>query len=179
VSDGNDAAPGVGGAATGVPVDRPMVPSKSRDLVRVVGSRVEGELIRLLPGGFSGAYEELVLRCFPVLRGEGARDPESVVAPSRAVRTRVSTGQTETRGGAHNARRSGLNTRDPLGSERAIRLRARVDRKLRALAREMQAYLDAGNERRDQLRRCTRCRTFADTDWLYCPRDGAPTEQVD
>jgi hypothetical protein len=171
MSDGNDATAGVDGMATGGARERPMV--------RVVGSRIDGELVRLLPAGFSGAYEELVLRCFPVLRGDPAKDPESVVAPGRAVRTRTSTGQTETRSGAHNARRSGLNTRDPLGSERALRLRARVDRKLRALGREMQTYLDAGNERRDQLRRCTRCRTFADTDWLYCPRDGAPTEQVD
>jgi hypothetical protein len=142
---------------------------------RVVTTRDDGDLLRMLPPVFLGSYEELVLRCFPVLRGEVEKDPNSAVAEGRALRVRTSTGQTETRSGAHNARRSGLSQRDPLGSERAIRLRARIDRKLRALARE----INAAGERRDQLRRCTRCRKFADTDWLYCPRDGAPTEQVD
>ncbi len=147
----------------------------ARPMVRIVGDRIEGELLRSLPPRFTSAYEALLLRCFPVLRGDPAKDPDAAVAPGRALRVRTSTGQTETRSGAHNSRRSGLSRRDPLGEERAIRLRARVDRKLRALAREM----DTEGERRDQLRRCTRCRTFADTDWLYCPRDGAPTEQVD
>lgn len=141
----------------------------------VMRSGVETELIRSLPSSFVGEYEDLLLRCFPVLRGASDRDPDAAVAAGKPVRARTSTRQTETRGGAHNARRSGLNTRDPLGSERAIRLRARVDRKLRALAREMAS----DGQRRDQLRRCTRCRTFADAEWNFCPRDGAPTEQVD
>jgi hypothetical protein len=136
---------------------------------------VSRDLLRILPSSFVGGYEDLVLRCFPVLRGASDRDPDAAVSDGRPLRVRTSTGQTETRGGAHNARRSGLNTRDPLGSERAIRLRAKVDRKLRALAREMSADVT----RRDQLRRCTRCRTFADAEWNFCPRDGAPTEQVD
>jgi len=171
MSDVDGTPPGVDGVATGVSRERPMV--------RVVADRIEGELVRSLPPRFTSAYEALLLRCFPVLRGAAERDPDAAVSSTKSVRARVTTGQTETRGAAHNARRSGLSQRDPLGSEKAIRLRARVDRKLRALAREMSAFIEGTDQRRDQLRRCTRCRTFADTDWLYCPRDGAPTEQVD
>lgn len=137
---------------------------------------VEVEILRLLPGGFVSAYEEICLRAFAVLRGTTSGDTSVGVSPGKAVRARVSTGQVETRSGAHNRKRQGLSQRGVVSDERALRLKARMDRKLRALAREMRG-VDEGV--RNELRRCTRCRTFAEGDWNYCPRDGAPTEQVD
>lgn len=137
---------------------------------------VEAEILRLLPEPFLREYEGMCLRAFLPLNGTPPGDPEVGVAEGKPVRARVSTGQTETRGAAHNRKRQGLSQRSVLGDSRAFVLKQRIDRKLRALARQMRVD---GTEVRNEMRRCTRCRTFAETDWLYCPRDGAPTEQVD
>lgn len=138
---------------------------------------VEVEVYRLLPSGFLREYEGLCLRAFLPLNGTPGGDPSVGVAEGRAVRVRTSTGQTETRGAAHNRKRQGLSQRGVVGDERALRLKDKIDRKLRALAREIRGV--ENGEVRNEMRRCSRCRTFAEGDWLYCPRDGAPTEQVD
>ena len=168
MSDGNDAAIGVEGSSDGG--------GGSAIFTRADLHWVKAEVIRVLPQGFLAVYEDLVLRSSPSLRGASGASAEVGVASGKALRTRTSTGQTETRSGAHNRKRQGLSQRSVLGDERALVLRRRIDRKLRALAREIRGE-DEGI--RNELRRCTRCRTFAEGDWLYCPRDGAPTEQVD
>ena len=142
---------------------------------------VEAEVLRMLPEGFLREYERLCLRAFRPLAGTPTDTDSAGVAQGRPVRARVSTGQTETRGAAHNRKRQGLSQREVLGSEQALHIKSRIDRKLRALARTMREQLEGVEEGlvRNELRRCSRCRTFAEGDWLYCPRDGAPTEQVD
>jgi hypothetical protein len=142
----------------------------------LMGVDVAREVLRLLPSGFLREYEGLCLRAFSPLNGVSQGSPDAAVAAARPTRARTSTGQTETRGGAHNHKRQGLSTRGVIKSEAAVMLKRRIDRKLRQLARDIRAEED---QPRNEMRRCTRCRTFAEGDWLYCPRDGAPTEQVD
>lgn len=62
----------------------------------------------------------------------------------------------------------------PIGDERAIARKQRVDRKLRSIARDLRGE-------RVRPRRCTKgsCRKWAEPDWAFCPHDGFPTEDVD
>jgi hypothetical protein len=144
---------------------------------------VEREVLRYLPDGFLFRYELLWLRAYGAAGGAGEKvaDPDAAVVGTKRV-TRVSTGQTETRGGAHAGHRMpGVGTKVIVRDDRAFRIKQRVDRKLRALAREIGVYLsDDGGVERAGVRRCTRptCRKWAEESWTFCPWDGAPTEEV-
>jgi len=139
--------------------------------------RVEGvdEDRAFLPPDLERAYAAL---CGEALVQPGAAyvgDPIEK-AKGRMV-TRVSTGQTETRGGAKGSRKSG-GSKDFIRSEAAFNEKSRIDRKLRKLTREIKAWLRDSHEARDDVRRCTVCRKFGEPEWLYCPRDGKPMESV-
>jgi len=56
-------------------------------------------------------------------------------------------------------------------------VKARVDRKLRALAREIEAELAGGSK--GDVRKCTRCGRFGEDNWNWCPWDGAAMESGD
>jgi hypothetical protein len=142
---------------------------------------VSVEVLKYLPESFVLQYELLWLRAYGAAGGAGERraDPDAAVVGTRRV-TRTSTGQTETRGGAHAGHRApGVGTKVTVRDEVALRAKQRVDRKLRALAREMSAASGGGVERAG-VRRCTRpaCRRWAEESWTHCPWDGAPTEEV-
>lgn len=132
---------------------------------------VEGEVLRELPQALVSAYEELLARS----RSRPLPHDVGVVAKTRRV-VRISTSQRETRGGAKGSRKAGPS--DPIRDPAALVFKGKVDRKLRKLAREMRVWLDGGVAH-NSVRRCTRCRRFADETWLYCPHDGARTEEVD
>jgi hypothetical protein len=143
------------------------------------------EILRVLPSAFVLRYELIWLQAFgPSVGGSSrvARDPDAATAtvPSGA-RVRTSTGQKDARGGASTTgRRQGANTRAVVADDRAVAAKARVDRALRKLAREMGEFL--GGESKDRsVRRCggVKCKRWADTTWNYCPACGAPTEEVD
>lgn len=151
-----------------------------RDLCKRKGVDVGGvhtEVMRMLPEQFLLRYEVLWLRGLKGgVSGGGYGDPDSAVEPAKRV-TRVSTSQTETRGAARSGgRRQGVSGRTLLGDLRAVAFRNKIDRKLRALAREMARWAD--DDEKSLVRRCTKCRVWTEEGWNFCPRDGAPTEDV-
>jgi hypothetical protein len=161
--------------------DEDLLRSEIRALSRDKGLRASDvalEVLRMIPEGFLLQYELLWLRGLKGgVSGPNGGDPDSAVEPARRV-TRTSTSQVETRGAAKSGgRRQGVSGRTLLGDLRAVAYRARIDRKLRALGREMARWADDGGQVR--MRRCTRCRVWTEEGWNYCPRDGAPTEEVD
>jgi hypothetical protein len=127
--------------------------------------------LRMLPGAFVDAYGALWGASLRHPQGTLASDyRETVVAP-RVKRARTSTGQTETRGLAKGSRKSGRSV-DPVVSLRYLREKARIDRKLRKITREIEAVLSGGRGL-TVVKRCPKCQRFGDEEWTFCPREGA------
>jgi hypothetical protein len=142
-------------------------------------SELDREVWERMPERFRFLYEILWLRAFgPSIGGRaGGAEPNPVVSTRRVVRT--STNQTETRGGAHSGHKlQGASDKDTISSEAALKKLRNVDRRLRTLAREMAVFL-GGEQTRATMRRCSRCKRYGDVEWLYCPNDAAPMEEVD
>lgn len=150
--------------------DGGVIPGGSRR-VRI---DVEGEdILRGMPVRFLTAYSRLL----PASHGNNGAS--SGRASARRV-TRLSSSQTETRGGARPTR-AGLSQRSIIVNERLWLLREKTNRKLRAIARELDTILDGtahDSSVRSGVRRCTRCKKWAEADWSFCPFDGAPTEEM-
>lgn len=128
--------------------------------------------VRALPSGFVETYY-LVFERGLAVTSSGPRESVGKASASRV--TRLSTSQTETRGGSKGSRKSG-GSRVPIRSFGAVAFRAKIDRKLRAINREMRAYLREDSIERP--RRCTVCKAYGEPSWLYCPRDGKPMEEI-
>jgi hypothetical protein len=142
-------------------------------------SELGDEVLRSMPEKFVFAYELLWLSAFG--RSVGGRSSGGVVEPnvvSKARRvTRVSTNQTETRGGAKAGGMQGLSDRDVISNEIALEKKRRIDRKLRALARDIRSFISRETDRAGN-RRCSSCKRFGDDEWVYCPWDGRPMEEI-
>jgi hypothetical protein len=150
---------------------------RRRDPRVEVGGRlsVESEVLRTLPDGFLFHYEQVWMRVVGEQRGV----PDVGVASARAV-TRLTTGQTETRGGAKAGKKlAGASEKNIIASEQALKFKRRIDAKLRVINREMKAWLTPASERVGTSlgRRCTVCKRFGEDGWLYCPIDGKPMEE--
>jgi hypothetical protein len=144
---------------------------------------VAAEVLLLLPADFLDQYEALFLEAWkaPGMGEVGGvrRDPDAAVAPGKGVKWRVTSGQTETRGGA-----TGKGGGGPASGLSPRNLRAQgtkewVDRKLRKLARDIRTRMS--DDEGPGVRRCTgpRCRKLAEDTWNWCPFCGAPTEDVE
>jgi hypothetical protein len=137
----------------------------------------ELEVLRSLPDEFVLRYELLWLRAFgrSVLARAGS-DDNNVVSGTRRV-TRVSTGQTETRGGARRTATNGHGV--DVANDAALRMKHRVDRKLRSLARDIRTFMH-DDDARAGMRRCSKptCRRYAEDTWTHCPWDGFQTEEM-
>lgn len=140
---------------------------------------VRYEVLALLPEGFLHGYEQLWVRMSSG-RVRERDDPNAAVAsvPSGA-KIRMNSGERDARGSARaGGKRAGVSARNVIADVRAAALKARVDRALRKLGRDMREYLDKGGNGKASVRRCTRCRGWAEDNWAFCPRDGAATEEV-
>lgn len=144
--------------------------------VGVTVEDVEREVLAALPDDFVFRYELLWLRCFAAAVGgrPGGALPAQVAKARRVVRT--STGQTETRGGAHGGKLAGAAEKTTVANDAALAFKASVDRRLRKIARDMRAWL-GGDDARAGVRVCTRCRRFGEDTWTFCPYDGQPMEE--
>lgn len=134
------------------------------------------DAVRSLPSDFVSTYQLLFERALRV-GSSGANDAGEVGVAGASRVTRLSSGQTETRGGAKSGKKSG-GSRVPIRSEASLAFKGKMDRRLRAITREIKFHLD-GVDVGEALRRCTVCRTFGESSWLYCPRDGKPMESMD
>lgn len=149
--------------------------------VELGNDELEMEVWRRLPERFRLAYELVWLRAFGASIGGryGGGVEQNVVASSKRV-TRTSTSQVETRGGAHSGKKlAGASVRGVIGDEAALAQLRRMDRRLREIARQASVWLGTGVEGGGMVRRCSVCKQFGDGEWLYCPKDGKPMEDVD
>lgn len=140
---------------------------------------VRYEILSVFPDAFLHGYEQLWVRVSTAVKGRNDPDAATAKVPSGA-KVRLSSSSPDARGGARSGgKRAGVSNRNVIADVRAAALKARVDRKLRVLARDMRAFLDGSGSVNSLVRRCTRCKGWAEDTWNYCPRDGAPTEQID
>lgn len=129
-----------------------------------------------LPSDFAAWYAELVSSSL----SDGLERGPATVPRARGSRvTRVSTSQIETRGPANAGGRAGLSTRSIIKDERMLALKSRIDRKLRALARDIRRGMAPDSAVRSGIRRCGKCKRYAEADWNWCPWDGGRTEELD
>lgn len=134
-----------------------------------------GDLLRQLPESFATSYLALLGLCYNDLpSGRSVENP--VGGKGRIVR--VSTGQTETRGPAKSGGRI-YPVSSPIRSDSALREMRKINMRLRRIARDIDGFLAGDDVVRSGKRRCSRCNAYADAAWVYCPRDGAPTEEDD
>lgn len=143
---------------------------------------IEREVLTVLPDGFLHRYEQVWLKTFGSAiggRDSGGVVEPNVIASTRAV-TRTSTGQTETRGGAHSGKKlAGAAERGVVASEGALRFKQKVDAEIRKINRTMKVWLEGGGVGQSLGRRCSVCKRFGDDAWVWCPYDGKPMEERD
>lgn len=139
-----------------------------------------------LPGGFLHAYERVIVAAYGT-RNLGSGKPADLNALVGVGRRSGGLEATKTktpdvRGGAAHASKSGGSV-VPIRSERAWNYRAKVDRRIRQLGRDMVdflASLDDPKAIHTAQRRCAgRCGKFGDGDWNYCARCGGPMREAD
>lgn len=151
---------------------RPSAVSKAKTLLSAghPPSSVAAEVLLLLPEDFVRAYEGLYTEVVGVKRDANPDSARS--SAKRAVR--VSTGQEPQMNTVGGAGGRGFGPRSPVSSDEAQSLKARVDRKLRKIARE----LTRGE--RAHPRRCVgkNCRKWAEPDWAWCPYCRSATEDL-
>lgn len=141
---------------------------------------LEREVWERMPERFRFLYELLWLRAFgrSVGGAAGSTDGNTVSGTKRVTRT--STGQTETRGGAHAGKRlAGASEKTVVSNDRALEQLRKIDRRLRTLAKDMAVFLGAKEHMAMTVRRCSSCKRFGEAEWLYCPWDARPMEEVD
>ena len=141
---------------------------------------VAAEVLLLLPGEFLDQYEQLFLKVWraPGQSG-GVRIGDTAAESPQALKWRVSTSETETRGTASPKGRGSISKGLGVADTRAQATKEWADRKLRKIARELRARMS--DEASSSVRRCTgpRCRKLGEDTWNWCPFCGAPTQEVD
>lgn len=142
---------------------------------------------RILPDSFAGAYEALYARALsdgvgdnhPLSGREGilGKDPGKPIGQYR-----VSTGESTSIGklGGPKTKQVGKTSRF-LKDEGAFRLKRRVDKQLRKIAREVHAYLEGDKKWQSAGSRvCAgKCKRFGDGEWNYCARCGGPMREIE
>jgi hypothetical protein len=153
---------------------------------------------QMLPEAFSAAYEALFVGVFRDGDVDGGGDGGRSAHPmsgrgeslgradgSGAVRMRVSSGQEETVGTKvkSGSGRSGGGkvvgkTSNALRNEKLLREKGKIDKRLRKIAREIEAML-IGEVYVEIQRRCGgHCGRLGQGDWLFCPNCGSPMQEL-
>lgn len=123
------------------------------------------DVLYFLPKGFLDTYAELFTRAVKADGGESARND----AQQQQAGVGKATGP-----GAKTAKRRWKKT-FVVQDERLLLVKTMVDKRLRALAREMQVLLDGGDvERATEM--CGRCHTIVKPNWRFCPHCGKSAE---
>ena len=149
---------------------------------------------RILPDQFCDAYEALWTKAFteggvdgggPEGRGNHPLNGNTAAlgrADGKPVgQWRVSSGETTTidKTGGPGRKQVGKTSRF-LKDEAAFRMKTRVDKRLRAISREISAFLDGRKLKVVAFRICTgRCRKFGDAEWNFCANCGGPMREVE
>lgn len=124
-------------------------------------AQVSLEVLYFLPKGFLDVYRELFSRALKSDGGESSRNQ----AQQDQADLEKSTG----RGAKTNQRR--YKKTFVVLDEKALLVKTMVDKRLRALAREIETVLAGGDvDRPTQM--CSRCRSIVNDSWQYCPKCG-------
>jgi hypothetical protein len=136
-------------------------------------NQISLEILYLLPEEFIGRYIWLWEKALgPAGSGEAAGRQAARNGGLGLARTRtekkgvVPTGASPTQ---KKWKRMGLSVRD----EKALELKDRIDRRLRAIARDIRAYEVEGMMAKQQTAQCISCRRMGDPNWKFCPYDGS------
>lgn len=157
------------------------------------------DMRRMLPESFSTAYDVLWTTAYSdggidggAGMGGGGNHPLNGSGAVVGVATgklegkdvRVNSGQrdfvaTRKRGGPDQTKKVGKTSRT-LKDERAYKLKIRIDKQLRKMARAILAELDGKNVAAAVGRVCTgRCKKFGDGEWDFCARCGGPMREME
>jgi hypothetical protein len=137
---------------------------------------------RLMPRGFVSGYATVWAMSVRVLRATVRDENGRVGVRGTPGGLRTSSGRTAVRGGARSGgvRKGAQN--EAFGSVRAGVFRDKIDRQLRKLSRDMDAwFLAEGSGKSGGVlpRRCSKCGRYGEDNWSWCPWDGARMETVD
>lgn len=157
-------------------------------------NQIAKEMVFFLPEGFMTAYEQLWHK------GLGGKDDGGVGARGAAQAETGRLGKAPTRnkeGGIQissgGSKRKSYKKYWVIADERALEIKDRMDKRLRAMAREIMEELaglnEEGLDRKGQLGdgrgasgvtpRCAGCGRILQAGWKFCPNDGAEVGRVE
>lgn len=142
------------------------------------GDRIATELLMFIPGRFRDAYSNLFHAALSADAGTDGRgrSAEETGRLGRALGRPTSGQQIHKKSGGGKRYR----THWHVGDERALKLKDKIDKRLRALARDIETGLDdlAGVEADGRVRpTCAGCGQFLGADWRFCPGCGTSVEE--
>lgn len=132
--------------------------------------RMSQEVLWFLPRDFVDAYSEVFYRAFAGkddggTGGRGAMDEEKRIV-----------GKASGKGlqGLGGAKRKTYKKYWVIADDKAVRIKDLVDRRLRAMARELKLELAARDDTEAEERlKCEGCKRYVQAGWQYCPGCGA------
>lgn len=139
------------------------------------------DLRRLVGERFATALEGVWLLSLRYLSGTLAADDGGGVNGYMPGGFRAAAGLTDRRlvmGGARSGKRAGDSRRGVIRDEQALAFKSRVDSKIRKLCREMESWLEneSSDKVRTPMRKCKKCKKYAEETWQFCPFDGQKME---
>jgi hypothetical protein len=149
-----------------------MAESRFTEMMASAGvgsSQMALQLMFYIPRDFRDAYEQLWYKAF------AGKDDGGVNARGQATAEAAVVGKASGKGlqGLGGAKRKTYKRYWVIADEHASDLKSRVDKRLRALAREIEAELAAGERVDVETKSCPSCGRRARGEWTYCPFDGA------
>lgn len=133
-----------------------------RSAAGVPHSQVSMEVLYFLPKDFLDKYVEVFTRALKADSGESVRNNSQQQAGDLGK----ATGR-----GAKPAKRRWKKS-FIVQDEKLLLVKTQVDKRLRALAREMATLLEGGDVEKPTAQ-CSSCRTILRTSWRYCPQCGS------
>ena len=129
-----------------------------------------------IPEAIVDAYETLYLA---VYGSDALRigDDNAIHGSGKAERGRTRSDQIETRGGAIQKKKLSASRKDVIKHGPSYAYKVKVDKRLRKMAKEIQAFV-ARVEVPNGYYRCTACKRIGEDDWKHCPRCGELMEHV-
>lgn len=145
------------------------------------------EVIRALPDSFLTVYEALWVKSMDA--GDGTsnhplsgRGSDLEMPGGKATgQWRVSSGEVTTVGKRNGPELKTVGkTARTMRDERAFRLKTKIDKRLRQMAREISAFLENREVRGATQRICAgKCKRIGEKDWSYCPNCSSPMRELD
>jgi hypothetical protein len=126
-------------------------------------AQVSLDVLYFLPEKFLNAYQNLFSKALRADSGEDQRARSQREAGEVGKATGGRTG-----GSARRYKRAFV-----VLDERALDIKTLVDKRLRSMAREVEAMMEGGVLGKTESARCPSCGAFVQDRWNYCPMEGA------